>query len=259
MSMIDDRGRVFGRWNLVDALLVLLLIVAIPAGYAAHRLFRDPPAQLVRVTPEAIEQGSGRLIEITGAHLRPYMRVSFGDQQGASFQFYGPTQAFVPAPALEPGAYDVVLYDYMREVARLPKALTVTGPARPPRVALRLTGAFVGVTSDQESAFIAGHPLNAPDGVIGRIEIKTPLRPAMARVRLSDGMSVSVPMEGQSELPAVIRLTCPTSVGPGGVVRCATGGVTLAPDMHVSFQGPHGLVLFRLDEVHLPGEGTTQP
>lgn len=259
MAMIDDRGRVFGRINLVDAILLLLLLLAIPAAYAAYRLFRDPAPVLARINPPAIEEGSTRLVEINGEHFRPYMRISFGDQQGAAFQFYGPSQAFVPAPALPPGSYDVVLYDYMREVARLPKALTVTGPSRPSRIALRLAGAFVGLAPGQADAFIAGQPLNAAEGVIGTIETKEAPRPAITRVRVSDGLTVPVPIEGRVELPAVIRLTCPTTVAPGGVVQCTTGGVNIARDMHVSFQGPHGLVLFRIDEVRLPGEATSQP
>ena len=250
MPVIDQQGRVFARFNVVDALLVLLVVAALPAAYAAHRLFRDPPARLTRVWPESVEQGATRLIEIQGEHLRPYMRISFGDQQAASFQYYGPQQAFVPAPsALEPGAYDVVLYDYMREVARLPKALMVSGPMRPPSVQLRVRGAFIGLTEKTIAALTVGEPWNATEGVTVQIESKQPPRPSVARVRVSDATTVSVPMAGQLELPANIIVTCPTHVGPGGVLRCATAGTTFAPDMHLSLQGPTGLLLFRIDEV----------
>lgn len=250
MSFIDQQGRVFGRFNLVDTLLVLLVIVAMPAAYVAHRLFRDPPAGIVRLWPEAVEQGSSRLIEIRGQHLRPYMRISFGDQQAASFQFYGSELAFVPAPSgLEPGAYDVVLYDYMREVARLPKAFTVSGPMRPPSIKLRVRGAFIGQTDETVSKLTVGEAWNATEGVIGHIEAKEAPRPSVARVQVSEATTVSVPMPGQLEVPATMIVTCPTSVGPGGVLRCATAGTTFAPDMHLSFQGPAGLLLFRIDAV----------
>ena len=250
MPVIDQQGRVYGRFNLVDALLVLLLIVAIPAAYAAHLLFRDPPATVVRVWPEAVEQGSSRLIEIRGQHLRPYMRISFGDQQAAGFQFYGPELAFVPAPSgLEPGAYDVVLYDYMREVARMPKAFTVSGPMRPPTIKLRVRGAFIGQSEHTVGRLAIGEPWNATEGVIGHIEAKDAPRPSVARVHVSDATTVSVPMPGQLEVPATMIVTCPTSVGPGGLLRCATAGTTFAPDMHLSFQGPTGLLLFRIDAV----------
>lgn len=249
MAVIDERGRVFGRFNLIDTVLVLLVVAAMPAAYGAHLLFRDPPAGIVRVWPDAVEQGSGRLIEIQGHHLRPYMRVSFGDHQAASFQFYGPAQAFVPAPALEPGTYDVVLYDYMREVARMPKAFTVSGPMRPPSIKLRVRGAFIGQTPETIERLAAGQPWNATEGVVAYIETKEPPRPSVARVSVSDATTVTVPMPGQLELPATIIVTCPTNVGPGGVLRCATAGTTFAPDMHLSFQGPTGLLLFRIDQI----------
>lgn len=250
MPVIDSQGRVFGRLNIVDAMLVLVVILAMPAAYAAHRLFRDPPPAITRVWPPAVEQGSSRLIEIQGSNFRPYMRVSFGDQQAASFQFYGAEQAFVPAPSqLEPGAYDVILYDYMREVARLPKGFTVSGPMRPPSIKLRIRGAFIGQTDQTISKLTVGEPWNATEGVVGYIEVKDAPRPSVARVHVSAATTVSVPMPGQLEVPATMIVTCPTSVGPGGVLRCATAGTTFAPDMHLSFQGPTGLLLFRIDEI----------
>jgi hypothetical protein len=250
MSVIDPQGRVFGRWNIVDALLVLLVIVAMPAAYAAHLLFRDAPAQVTRVWPVAVEQGATRLIEIQGDHLRPYMRISFGTQQAAGFQFYGPQQAFVPAPStLEPGVYDVVLYDYMREVARLPQAFTITGPARPPSIKLRVRGAFIDQTEHTVGKLAIGEPWNATEGVIAHIESKDVPRPSVARVRVSEATTVAVPMEGRLELPATIIVTCPTHVGRGGVLECATAGTRFAPDMHLSLQGPAGLLLFRIDQI----------
>lgn len=249
MPLIDQHGRVFGRLNLVDALLVLLAILAMPAAYAAHRLFRDPPARLIRVSPDSVEQGATRLIEIQGEHLRPYMRISFGGQQAGSFQFYGAGQAFVPAPsALEPGSYDVVLYDYMREVARLPSAFIVSGPMRPPSIRLRVRGAFIGQTEQSIAKLALGEPWNATEGVTATIESKEAPRPSVARVRVSD-TTVTVPMAGQLELPATVVVTCPTQVGPGGVLRCATAGTTFAPDMHLGIQGPSGLLLFRIDQI----------
>jgi len=259
MSVIDDQGRVFGRFNLVDSLLVVLLILALPAAYAAHLLFRDPPPSIDRVWPNAVEQGSGRLIEIKGAHLRPYMRISFGDQQAVSFQYYGPSQAFVPAPPLEPGTYDVVLYDYMREVARVPKAFTVSGPMRPPTIRLRVRGAYIGLTPAAAAGLTPGRPWNATEGVIGEIETKGEPRPSVARVKVSDALTVPVPVAGQVELPATIIVTCPTSVGPGGALRCSTAGATFAPDMHLTFQGPSGVLLFRIDLVEGLAEGVKQP
>jgi hypothetical protein len=260
MAFIDQQGRVFGRVNLVDSLLIVMVLLAMPAAYAAHLLFRDPPPRVTRVWPEAVEQGSGRSIEIQGEHLRPYMRVSFGDAQALAFEFYGPSQAFVPAPStLEPGTYDVVLYDYMREVSRLPKAFTVSGPMRPPSIRLRVRGAYIGLTPAMVETLKIEQPMNATEGVIAYIESKEATRPSVARVRVSDAVTVPVPMPSQLELPATLIVTCPTHVGPGGVLRCATAGVTFAPDMHLNFQGPTGLLLFRIDQVEGLAEEAKKP
>ena len=200
-----------------------------------------------------MNQGSDRLLELTGEHFRPYMRVSFGTLQAPSFQFYGTTQAFVPMPALEPGTWDVVLYDHEREVARLPQALTIVGPVRPPRITLRIRGAYIGLTEEQAALLIAGRPMNATEGVIGSIESREAPRPSVARVRVSDALTMPVAMEGLQEVPATIIVTCPTSVGPGGVLRCSTSGATFAPDMHLTFEGPSGRLLFRIDAIDPTG------
>lgn len=247
--MIDAQGRVFGRWNLVDALLVGLLLVALPAGFAAARLFRDPPPVLHSVSPGAMSQGTGQQVEIRGEHLRPYMRVSFGPVQGPAFLYYGPGQAFVPLPALEPGTYDIVLYDYMREVARLPQSFTVTGPARPPTVRLEVTGAFAGISREMAGALTGGQLMNAADGLISETLSIGVAQPGVARVRIAEGRTVEAPMDGLFDLPATLALTCPTSVAADGYLRCATGGVVLAPDVHVVLQGPAGRLAFRVDRL----------
>lgn len=259
MPLIDADGRVFGRWNLVDAAVGLLLLVAIPAGFGAALLFRDPPAVLREVSPAVMSQGSGQQVEIRGEHLRSYMRVSFGSIQGPSFLFYGPAQAFVPLPPLEPGVYDIVLYDYAREVGRLPQAFTVVGPPRPPTVRIDVDGAFAGITREMVDALTAGQLMNAADGLIAETVTLGSTRPAVARVRLSADATVAAPMDGLFDLPATLALTCPTSLASDGYLRCSTGGVVLAPDVHVILEGPAGRLVFRLDRVHPASGAEPQP
>src|SRR6185295_13855340 len=57
MPMIDDRGRVLGRVNLIDAAFVLLLVAAVPVAYGAYLLFRDPTPRLTNVLPNQFPQG----------------------------------------------------------------------------------------------------------------------------------------------------------------------------------------------------------
>jgi len=250
MAMIDSQGKLFGRFNLVDALLLLLLVVALPLAYAARVLFRDPPATLSQISPGAVNQGIDGLIELTGQHFRPYMRVSFGTAQAASFQFYGPTQAFVPVPAaLERGVYDVVLYDHAREVARLPQALTVIGPPRPALVRVQVSGAFTGLTPDVAPKMVVGMPLNSAEGsLLVVVSVGAP-QPAIARVRVADTLVSSSPVPGLLDVPATVVVVCPTMVAADGSLRCGVGGVQLVPDVHIAIHGPAGRQLFRIDKV----------
>lgn len=250
MAVIDSQGKLFGRFNLVDTLLVLLLLVALPLAYAARVLFRDPPATLSQISPGALNQGVEGLIELTGANFRPYMRVSFGTAQATSFQFYGPTQAFVPVPpVLERGTYDVVLFDHAREVARLPQALTITGPPRPERVRVQVTGAFTSLTAETASKMVVGMPLNTADGsYLVIVSVGAP-QPAIARVRVADTLVASSPVPGLLDVPSTVVVVCPTMVAADGSIRCGVGGVPLLPDVHLTVQGPAGRQLFRVDKV----------
>ena len=119
MSIIDERGRLFGRLNVVDAAVALLLIAIVPVGYGAYLLFRAPVPKLTGLAPDAFIQGPNQQTAVHGENLRPYMRVSFGDKQGQNFLFVDPQTAVIPLPDLPPGQYDVVLYDYARENGHL--------------------------------------------------------------------------------------------------------------------------------------------
>src|SRR5206468_8847710 len=58
MAIVDDRGRVAGRVNLIDALAAVFILVLIPLVYGAYLLFRTPAAKLVRVSPATVYQGT---------------------------------------------------------------------------------------------------------------------------------------------------------------------------------------------------------
>ena len=48
MTVLDDRGRLGGRLNIVDAVIAILLLVLIPVAYGAFLLFRSPAPAIVR-------------------------------------------------------------------------------------------------------------------------------------------------------------------------------------------------------------------
>lgn len=129
MPLIDDRGRVFGKINLIDAIVVVLVLGLIPVAYAAYRLFRVPIPVVGSVTPSQVAEGTTATLQITGADLRPFLRVSFGTYSSPGFLVQSPTQAEVKVPATLPaGTYDLIFYDEGQELVRVPGALSVAGP-----------------------------------------------------------------------------------------------------------------------------------
>src|SRR5690348_11621604 len=126
MAIVDERGRMFGRWNVLDLALLVLLLGLIPLGYAAVVLFKDRPPRLVKVEPTQIQQAETFTLKVTGENFRPYMRLSIGTQQGREFLFKSTEQAEVPFISVPPGTYDVILYDQAQERFRLPNAITIT-------------------------------------------------------------------------------------------------------------------------------------
>src|SRR5262245_26475905 len=130
MTLVDDRGRVLGRWNVVDALIGVVLLGAIPLLYSGYLLFRPQSASLVAIEPPRIQAPGDVDVTVVGSNFRPYMRVSFDDHQGRSFLFADTTKAVVRVNDIPPGVYDVILYDNAQERARLPKAFTVMAPAQ---------------------------------------------------------------------------------------------------------------------------------
>src|SRR5205809_6777056 len=122
MSLVDDRGRVGGSINLIDAIVVVLIVVLVPLAYGAYLLFRTPAAKLLTVDPAKVYQGPNLRVTINGQNLRPFMRVSFDSIQGRTFLIGSTKYAQVDLPDLPAGTYDVVLYDFMQEARRLPKA-----------------------------------------------------------------------------------------------------------------------------------------
>jgi hypothetical protein len=124
VTLIDDRGRIGGRLNMIDAAAVVVLLLLVPLGFASYLLFRTPTPSLTRVVPATLLEGPDQRLEIDGENLRPFMRVSFNTTPAPSFPA-GQHQTRWSVFPIEAGHYDIVLYDYMREVARLPNALTV--------------------------------------------------------------------------------------------------------------------------------------
>ncbi len=123
MPFIDDRGRLFGRLNIVDAAVLLVVALLIPMAYGAYLIFQPLPARIVALEPARIEEGTSE-VTLRGEHLRPYLRVVVGTQ-AATFLFADTDGGVLRLPELAPGVYDVVLLNEEAELARARGGLVV--------------------------------------------------------------------------------------------------------------------------------------
>jgi hypothetical protein len=240
------------RFNLIDAAVAVLILVLIPMAYGAYLLFRTPPPKLTGVVPATLYQGPGLHVEVDGENLRPFMRVSFGSVQGKTFEIDGTRGALVALPDLPAGAYDVVLYDYMQEVSRLPKALTVLPLAAAPSVELDVTGAFKGLSSDRVKGLKAGDRF--PPSGDAAAEVLSVGGVSASEVSLRAGAAtLRVPMPGQTDLAAVLRVKCSVVAGADGSLRCSFAGsaqpAEVAPGSALSLATPNGWAMFQIDQV----------
>ncbi|MBI3491943.1 MAG: hypothetical protein HY047_09210 [Acidobacteria bacterium] len=141
---MDERGRIFGRFNLVDSAVVLTAILLALVGVATYRVFRTPPPEIASVEPPVIGTNGDHRLALGGHDFRPYLRAFFTPSgQAVSFSELGivaneatflverPTLAELKLPEIAPGKYDLYLYDEGREVARRLSAFTVIPPAAP--------------------------------------------------------------------------------------------------------------------------------
>ena len=89
-------------------------------------------------------------------NLRPYMRVSLDKYQGQSFLFRDATEAEVEIRDVPPGVYDVVLFDYSQERARLPKAFRID-PSPLPDAKVVVVGTFGNLPPGQAARITVRH------------------------------------------------------------------------------------------------------
>jgi hypothetical protein len=201
--------------------------------------------------PSVVRQGQGpaQQIEVRGEHFRPYMRVSFNNAQGRTFLFYGSGSAFVQLPELAPGKYDVVLYDYMQEVSRLPAALTFEAPPPPPAILVDVGGYLTSLTDEQAKSIQPGHQL--PEGGTDPARVLSVGRPEpeLLRIKTGDKTALTVQVGGLLQLPARIRTRCLVEKAADGSMLCSVSGTPLVADANVTFNGLGRALNFRVSDV----------
>ena len=251
MAIVDERGRLLGRLNLLDAILLVLLVGLIPLGYAAYALFRERPPRLVSVSPASLEQAPDLIVTVTGENFRPYMRISAGAHQASEFYFKSPTEAQVPLKGLPPGTYDIVLFDQAQERGRLPNALTVRASALP-ATTLIAVGAFGNLDAAGAARITAG--LELPE--VGKVVAVGKAVPDLTQV-FSSGL-VGVPIPNALRLPAVVQFNCYIKTD-NGRPYCVVGEASIVPPNLLMVPTPLGRTPFQVQQVRSPHPVETVP
>ena len=258
MTVIDERGRVGGRVNLVDVAAAVVLLVLIPVAVGAYLLFRTPRPTLVSVSPATVSEGPNQRLEINGTNLRPFMRVSFDTVPAKSFLIGSTRYALVDLPDLKPGVYDVVLYDYMQEVVRLPKALTVAPIATD--VELEVVGRFKSAPEALAAQLKVGDKFPSVEQPLVEVRSIGPVTRGDLRLRVGEE-TVTVPLSRQ-ELAATLRVKCSIQRAPDGSVRCTVPlpdqHVVVAPDAVFLLAMPQGPVVFQIASASAPAPADRQ-
>lgn len=233
MPVVDDRGRVFGRFNLIDVALLVLLAGIIPLGYGAYALFRIPAPKLTEVKPNTRQHESEFRIVVHGENLRPYMRVSLNDMQGRTFLFKSDTAAEVVFGDVPPGEYDVVLYDNAQERGRLKKAFTLT-PSALPSAQLDIAGFITGLNATAVKQITVGRKFGRSFEVMAVGKPGSDLAQVMA-----GGKPLEVAVPQTFRLPVLIRVNCDVISGSGGFGECVAGRV-LGPGVYLDLPVENG-------------------
>ena len=137
MALIDARGRVFGRVNVIDLLIAIVVLGAIPLIYGAFVLFRVPLPTITSIAPQRITEYQATTVTISGSDFRPFMGAYIGDTPSKGFLLQTPMQAEIKVPPMPPGRYDLALFDDAEELLRK-KAMLIVGPPLPRGVIARV-------------------------------------------------------------------------------------------------------------------------
>ena len=229
MTLIDTRGRLLGRVNLVDAAIGAFVLIVIPIAYGTFLLFRSPVTTITSVTRVPITKEERRLaggsrlsakLKVRGSGFRPMLRASIDDTPALGFVFENPNSADVLVGEAAPGTHDLIVYDGVQEVARSAKAVTIQAvpPAR-----IRVAGMLFDLDESTARALHAG-PLTGDGGSQGEIVQLGSVEPGRHRLATGRG-STDIAVTGRWERRVVMVLQC--DLDPNGE-DCAVGGTTIA-------------------------------
>jgi hypothetical protein len=244
-ALIDADGRVFGRINLIDALVAVFVVLLVPVAYATYLLFRTPapritsvePAQLTYIEDRAAQGSllSGKL-KVRGTGFRPVLRATIGTTNAIGFIFEDPTSADVLFGDVPPGKHDLVLFDAVQEVARAVGAVTIPEKSASGRTSVALVGTFVDLDESTAASLKVGakFPSGEPQAEI------LALGPVVeAGLTINNRVDVAVP--GRRQRAALVAVRC--EILAPQPRECKAGGITVVPGLTYLVPGTSALWL----------------
>ena len=258
MTAIDDRGRIFGRVNLVDAVVLGFVLLLIPIAYGTWLLFHPTKVQITSVTrvPLTNEQRiadplrvAARL-KVRGSGFAPMLRAWIGSEPAIGFMFEDPNSADVIVGAMPPGEYDVALYDGGQEVARAAKAYVI--PATQNHDQIKAVGRLVDLDKAAADGLRAGAAFPSGSEARVRVDALGSVEPGRRPLLVQPGRDagherLDVPRAGTFERNATLVLACdPTDQQH---TTCTIGGAYPAPGSQLRVAGASDQMTFIVDEL----------
>jgi hypothetical protein len=243
MRMIDERGRLFGRVNVIDAAVAVVALAIVPVAIGAALLFRTPAPTVTAIEPVTVAAGTEMRIKVKGEHLRPLLRATIGGTDATAYLFENSRSVDVLFSGVEPGTHDVALYDGVQELVRVPRAVTVLAAAGGDRAAVQVTGRFLGLTEKHAGALRVGQQLPPTGEPMAEILALGPVRPHAQWIHATD-VNVAVPATGRVERAAVLRVRCTIVAN-----ECRFGGKAIGTRVSLTLASDVSALDFTIDEV----------
>ncbi len=249
MTIVDDRGRLFGRMNLVDLAIAGLVLFLIPVVFGTFLLFRTPKPQIASVTQVPISREERRVaggsyltakLKVRGSGLRPMLRATVDATPTLGFVFETPNSADVLVGLMPAGVHDLVLWDGVQEVARASKSVVIQAfpPAR-----VRAVGTLLDMDRETAESLRVGASYPNAEHALTEIATLGPIQPAHHRMLdPMSGGSIDVPVADRWERGAVVLLRCDSESGEGD---CAVSGTSLTTGPRAAAGAPEAITYTR--------------
>lgn len=248
--MIDDRGRLFGKLNIVDALIIAFVVVLIPMAYGTYLLFRPAQPRIDSVEPSQITSAERRIgngsaltakFKIRGSGLTPLLRAKIGNADALGLVFESPNSADVLVGPVPPGKHDLILVDGVQEVARAGGAIDIQASTGTP---VRIVGWLVGMDKAASAAIKAGATIQPTLSASFEVVAAGPEHAGRTRLQFGGGTADGA-ATGAVDREAVLVARCDS---PPLYEVCSINGQPISGDgpILVSLPGPYR---FELHEV----------